>query len=41
MGKPMKVVKKMSKMTPEAVAKRKKSMVANAAGKLMGGLYSK
>lgn len=29
-----------TKMTPEAVAKRKKTTVSNAAGKLMGGLYS-
>lgn len=28
-------------MTPDAVAKRKKTMVSNAASKLMGGLYSK
>jgi len=32
---------KGKKMTPEMVAKRKKAMVANAAGKTMGGLYSK
>lgn len=29
------------KMTPEMVAKRKKQMVSNAAGKTMGGLFSK
>lgn len=34
--------KKMSKkMTPEQIAKRKKSTVSNAASKMMGGLYSK
>ncbi len=29
------------KMSPDQIAKRKKSMIANAAGKAMGGLYSK
>lgn len=29
------------KMTPTQVAKRKKSMIANAAGKVMGGQFSK
>ena len=33
--------KKMKKMPLAMIAKRKKSMVANAAGKVMGGLYSK
>lgn len=34
-------MKPAKKMTPEQVAKRKKAMVSNAAGKLMGGLFSK
>jgi len=29
------------KMTPTALAKRKRSTISNAAGKTMGGLYSK
>lgn len=29
------------KMPPEMTAKRKASMMQNAAGKVMGGLYSK
>lgn len=29
------------KMGADQLAKRKRSMVSNAAGKLMGGLYSK
>jgi hypothetical protein len=33
--------KKGKKMTPEMVAKRKKSMMTNMAGKVMGGLTSK
>lgn len=33
--------KKGKKMTPEQVTKRKRSMMSNAAGKQMGGLYSK
>lgn len=33
--------KPTKKMTPEKVAKRKRSMLGNAAGKVMGGLYSK
>lgn len=33
--------KKSKKMTPDMVAKRKMAMMGNAAGKAMGGLYSK
>jgi hypothetical protein len=36
------LIKKVpKKMSPEQVAKRKRSMISNAASKAMGGLYSK
>jgi len=34
-------MKKGKKMTAEMKAKKKKSMISNAASKVMGGLYSK
>lgn len=37
----MKPKGKKMKMSPDQIAKRKKSTISNAAGKLMGGLYSK